>query len=105
MAADQYHIVRSFPTKPFDRFACTLEPADSEAGYKIVDFDPDVADSMWLHQLADHFRKPQVVQTTETKEDGTIVEKRAWVHAPSRAHFEGAVRTMERAHLSASGRA
>lgn len=101
--SEQYHIVRSYPTRPFSRYACTLEQANTDEGFRVTDVDPAVADTGWMQQLSDHMLRPQLAQTSEVNETG-IIEQMGMVHGPSPKHFENAVRTIPGAYLSAHGR-
>lgn len=102
--SEQYHISRSYPTKPFQRYACTLVQADTPEGFRVVDHDPKVADVAWLEHLSTHMLKPQMLQSSEVTEKGIIEKVPTTVLGPSPRHFESAVRTIPGAYLSASGR-
>ena len=97
--ATEYHLWRRYPTKPFRRFACTLKPADTDAGYEVVDHDPGVADVGFLHVVADHMRRPR--QDT-TRQDGDLVIRHC--RAGTKDHFKAAIRTVPNAVLRSTGR-
>jgi hypothetical protein len=102
--SEQYHIHKSFPTKPFQRYACTLEQANTPLGFRVVDADPDVADVAFLEKLSDHMSRAQMIQDSEVTELGIIEKPPQIAHGPSPRHFENAVRTIPGAYLSAHGR-
>ena len=45
----KYHLWRKYAEAPFRAWACTIEKTGEGDGYKVVDFDPSVADTGFLH--------------------------------------------------------
>lgn len=103
MAERQYHLWRKYPTKPFTRFACSLEQAPTEEGYRVVDFDPRVADAAFMHRMAEALRAEHVGQSSEEYQ-GMIGERLSWVQHGDEGHFGIAVRAVPNAVLRGEGR-
>jgi hypothetical protein len=66
---------------------------DLPSGYRIVDDDEDVADTVFLTRLDRHMRLPVLYQTAEMK-DGRLIETMEQVGADHPQHFDVAIRTV-----------
>ncbi len=100
MAAKQFHLWRRYPTAPYRRWACTVEPADTDAGFKIVDSDRVVADAGFLHTLSDHMGRPR--PCAERTEDEAMVY--VMVEPGSDSYFAEAIRSVPHTALRSVGR-
>ena len=95
---DGFNLWRDYPTRPYRRWACLIEHADTPEGYRLSSYDPNVADAGFLHSLADHLRKPQLV--ADSIHDGdTIIETAVWMPPGGAGHLDGAVRSAPGAML------
>lgn len=98
-----FHLWRRYATAPYRRFACTVEKADTEDGFRITDYDENVADVHFLHSVTHTLRSHHTVRTGE--EDGTkIVENIEYVGPEHPEHFESAIRMVPGAVLRGVGR-
>lgn len=103
--AEQVHLWREYRVAPFQRFACTIEEADTESGYRIVDYDPAVGDVTFLHVLHEHMQKPIPMHLApeQPNPDG-IVDRVGWGHPGQPGHFAEAVRQVPGATVRHEGR-
>jgi hypothetical protein len=86
------------------RFACSLvEDAGTELGYRVVDYDPAVADPTFTHGLHSHMRRAHPVNREATDDDG-VVDVTTIAHPKDSGHFQEAVRSMPGARFRATGR-
>ncbi|MAD95971.1 MAG: hypothetical protein CMB99_01455 [Flavobacteriaceae bacterium] len=98
----EFHLWREYDVKPFSRFACTVvEAADATDGFRIKDWDPKVADSVFLHRVHEHMQKPHPVH--EAYED-EISDKIKTAHPGEPGHFAEAVRSIPTASIRPTGR-
>lgn len=91
----KYEMYRDYHRSPYRRWACTIEAADTEAGFKILAHDPHVADDAWLHALGQHLTNPHIVRGAidDDKQHGDAYSLVDHSHPD---HFHEAVRTFPR---------
>ena len=104
----RFHLHRRFNDKPYCRYAMTVERAATEAGYKIVDHDPKVADAPYLSKFAGHMRSPMenvrdggyVTSGRDTECQGMLPV----VSTGSLLHYENAIRCVPNSAVYVTGR-
>ena len=102
---NQFHVHRRYNARPFRRFAFTVDfDAASEDGYKIVDFDPNVADAYFLGQFANHMAQPQRDVVSGGHENGVWYTTTEDYESGTLEHYTTAVRNMPGAAIMAKGR-
>lgn len=101
--ADQFHLWRQYSTAPYLRFACTVEQADTPDGFRIVDYDVNVADLHFLHTMQTTMRSHVIVRDSVEK-DGVIAEGMSYEGPDYPEHFETAIRMVPDAFLRGEGR-
>jgi hypothetical protein len=105
MADRTYHLWRDYEAAPFRRWACDVVPdTATEDGYKITDYDPNVADGVFLHRLREHMAKPTTVHLDIDDAEG-IADGVTTAHPKEPKHFAEAIRIVPGAHISGEGRA
>ena len=101
------HLWRYYPVPPFQRYALSVQPAAptpaSPVPYQIVDRDPAVADSGYLHDFVAHMAQAQVVMRGQHGKVGggiVIQDEIAEVGPGDPDHFGNAVRTVPGSAIS-----
>jgi hypothetical protein len=87
--ADRINLWRSYPTAPFERWACSIEMG-GEDGVKIVESDPGVCDPLFLAELHNHYVHP-VADRVASSSGGLAMD---WVYPGTPEHFHAAARTL-----------
>ncbi len=96
-----YHLWASFPSKPYSRWACEIEEADTDAGFRIIRHDYKVADAMFLHRLANHLAKPIPI-TVMVEGADRFISGRKIVHFGEPGHFDESIRVMDHVRVGTS---
>jgi len=89
----EWNLWRRFNTAPYRRWAMTVEPADTESGYRIVDFDPSIADSSYLAQFDSHMAKPAQLISGGLM-DGVWMTTMEMVQPGQEGHFQTVIRSV-----------
>lgn len=94
---DTFDLWRKYRVRPFFRWACRVERADTEDGFRISDHDGSVADAVFLHALRDHMSKPTNVIFSRPMggKDGGSAVVRDVRYPGDMGHFESAVRQFD----------
>lgn len=102
--ADNYHLWRQYPTAPFMRFACTVQrDENTEDGFRIVDYDENVADVHFLHTVHLTLRSNHPIRFNDDEGD-TIREGIVYAGPEHPEHFATAIRMVPDAYLRPMGR-
>lgn len=90
-----FHLWRRFDTKPWYRFACTIEQAhDRPAGFTVKASDPIVADTAFIARLDAHFRGPVQRKHSIRQGNGDQIDYREAIDRSSKSYFAVAARSI-----------
>ena len=103
MADRAFHLWRKYPTAPFRRWACTVQKTDTEDGFRVADYDPNVADIHFLHRMQGTLAAHHPIRGGR-EVDGVIDETISYEGPDHPDHFETAIRLVPNAVLRGAGR-
>jgi|10_taG_2_1085330.scaffolds.fasta_scaffold26434_2 hypothetical protein len=90
-----FHLWRRYNTAPYRRFALTVTRANTEAGYRMLDHDPIVADPGFLARFEAHMEKPFKSVRTGYVEGGVAVTDMIDDVPPGTdLHYQNAIRAV-----------
>jgi len=102
--ADTFHLWRKYPAAPYFRYACTVQAADTEAGYRITDYDEHVADVTYLHGMQDVLRAHHPIRGGVDDGKGHIAETVDYAGPEHPEHLGTAIRLIPDTVLRGMGR-
>lgn len=91
---DVWHLYRQFDTKPFMRWACTIEhDPEAPAKFRVTATDQAVADTAFLEALDRHFREP-VEDRSASRTSRGIADATETLNPGDEGYFHAAVRAI-----------
>jgi len=100
------HLWRSIDTPPYFRWACdVIGDASSEDGFRVVDHDPDVADTVFMHRLARAFHREYLTMEYVEGRGGVHADCGSVIRPHDDGYFEEAIMMVPQAVIRPAGRA
>jgi hypothetical protein len=99
-----FYLWRKYLTVPFLRYACTVEKADTEEGYRVADYDEHVADISFLHGMQDVLRAHHPIRGGGSDSQGLTWESVTYAGPEHPDHLGTAIRLVPDAVVRGIGR-